>query len=84
MIYQYIVLIVHVAAWAPYLSANLHDLSIAHVYWVGSVLYRSRTTYHNARLYSTADDLSGLLVSDLFDLSISDLSVYEPSDLFDV
>ena len=35
----------HVAGWEP---CKLHAL--AHVAWVGSVLYRSRTTSHNGRL----------------------------------
>ena len=38
----------HVAGWEPYI---LHDLA-AHVSWVGSVLYRSCTTYHNGKLGS--------------------------------
>ena len=34
----------HVAGWEPH---NLHDLG--HGYWVGSVLHRSCTTFHNGR-----------------------------------
>ena len=38
----------HVSGWEP---QKLHDLG--HVSWVGSVLYRSCTTYHNGRLGSS-------------------------------
>ncbi|CAM9942637.1 unnamed protein product, partial [Laminaria digitata] len=51
----------HVAGWEPY---NLHDLT--HVSWVGSVLYRSCTIYHNDRLGSTmVDDLDHDLSDDV-------------------
>ena len=50
----------HVAGWEPH---NLHALLNGHVYWVGSVLYRSCTTCHDGRIGSVDGvdrDLSGV------------------------
>ena len=60
--------------------ANLHDLQIVHVAWVGSVLYRSCTSSHNMAGQGL-DDLSVVFlviaVDDIFvdEISIDELSV---------